>query len=354
MEQTNASLLSQLGNTTYQPFQVIEEFTDTLIVVNKVMAIFAIIILLCDIVAVIILGQCRKIPFQCRYVSINFIISDGISNVSFLICQILIFWHGMASTFMLIIRFVTTGGTVLINMLSVACLSAERAFALLAHLTYSRSVTRPRVLIAVSGLWTLVCVTISAVTLYGFKVNCNGRFEGCNFWDATRPVRLYMMSLLLLAELGVSCSYVIIHRIAMRHKREIAALRSSAFHMNMNKVGRMSARQFSTTKTIIKIVLVFIILHSFMVINLIVHETSFEYRNTLPRKLFYAFCYLCIQLNSILSLQLYVARFEECKLKLFVILAKIFPAFESKMEKLRRDVFNIVVSADVASGSGDH
>lgn len=325
-----------------------EETSDISFVFNMLVTIFSIFILLCDVAAVIILSQCKRIPYQCRYFSLNFIVSDGISSLSFLICQILMFMNGMTNTFMANIRVVTVGASLIINMLSVTCLSADRVFTLLANLAYSRIVTRCKVVIAAVSMWALVCITVPAITFYGFKETCSVLLDSCDFWEATRPVRLYMMSLVLFAEVCVFCSYFIIYRIAMRHKRAIAALRSSSFNVNMNTVGNMSARQFSTTKAIIKIVLVFIVLHSFIVIHLIVHETSFENRNTPARIFFYAFSYFCIQVNSILSIRLYVARFKECKLKLYTILSKISPAFEVKTEELRRDVYNIVVTTEVA------
>ncbi|KAH3839647.1 hypothetical protein DPMN_113079 [Dreissena polymorpha] len=345
MEQANVS--DQTRNTSLDRIEN-EGSSDVSFVFSTLCTTFSMLILLCDVAAVIILSQCKRIPYQCRYLSLNFIVSDGISCLSFLICQILIFRNGTASTFMANIRVVSVGASLIINMLSVACLSAERAFVLLANLAYSRIVTRCRVVIVAASAWVLVCITVPSITVYGFEGTCNGHLHGCDLWEATRPARLYMMSLVLLAEVCVVCSYFIIHRIAMRHMRAIAALRSSFVNASMNKVGNMSGRQFSTTKAIVKIVLVFIVLHSFIVIHLIVHETSFENRNTPARIFFYAFAYLCIQANSFLSLRLYFATFKECKLKLYVILSKIYPAFEVKTEELRRDVYNIVVTTELS------
>jgi uncharacterized membrane protein YjgN (DUF898 family) len=152
-----------------------------------------------------------------------------------------------------------------------------------------------------------------------------------------------MMSLLIFYEIVLAVSYVIIHGIASRHARDMIASNMAYNGQTHHNPESLTSRQFAATKVIIKIVLSFMLLHAPVVIHLIVSESNTSIRHERFRRIFHFLSYVCIQINSFISLRLYVFKFDECKLHLYLMLSCISKKYESKVEKLRVDVYDIVV-----------
>lgn len=329
---------SRVSPTTFGP---------VVLVCNYGTLIVSIIIIICEIGALGVLRKCKRMPYCSRVLSSCFILSDAAGALVFTIHQIIIFVFGINNDMTHTSRTLVVATMLSVSWASVAAMSIERAVALKANIKYTMGFIKTRLHLMASLLWLVHVLLAVVVIAVGFKQHCDWKIVGCDVWEASKVTRLFMMTLLVVYQIALAISYVIIYRIAARHAREIAAIRTAAFGKNINVPDGVSERQFSTTQAIIKIVLAFMLLHAPIIIHLIVVESDQSFLNEMLRRVLYAFSYLCIQFNSFISLRLYVVKFDECKLHFYQFLSRLFKSYERKTEELRIKVFSIVVSSDV-------
>lgn len=153
-----------------------------------------------------------------------------------------------------------------------------------------------------------------------------------------------MMGLFLFYGNILVVSYVIIHRIASRHAKNAFASNMTSHVQTQKNTESLTRIQYASTKAILTIVLAFMLLHLPMAIHLVVFETHTNLRNNQIRRILHAVSYICIQVNSFVSMHVYVAKIDECKLKFYLILARVLKSYDTKAEELRIKVYDIVVS----------
>lgn len=329
---------SRISPTTFGP---------VILVCNYGALIVSLIIIICEIGALAVLRKCKRMPYCSRVLSSCFILSDAAGALVFTVHQIIIFVFGFNNDLTHTSRTLVVATMLSVSWSSVAAMSIERVVALQANIKYTMGFNKSRVHLMASLLWLVHVLLAVVVISVGFKQHCGWKILSCDIWEASKVSRFVMMTLLVAYEITLVISYVVIYTIAARHAREIAAIRSAAFGKNVNNPDGVSERQFSTTQAIIKIVLAFMLLHTPIIIHLIVVESDQSSLNEILRRVLYAASYFCIQLNSFISLRLYVVKFDECKLYFYQFLSRLFKSYERKSEELRLKVFNIVVSSDV-------
>jgi len=332
-------------NSTSDFESVSAEFPPLMTFINGICTLVSVGIAGADIVAVYVLLKCRRIPTFARIFSINFILSDAVGSLSFFICQLLIFAFGMNTELMHNIRTVTVGFMLNIAMMSVSCLAFDRAMALRASLRYAAFVTKTKGIIVVLCLWSINLIIVPPTMVHGIKTYCPS-MRTCDQWNATKLTRLFMLSIIITSQISVTLSYFYVLKIARAHHRKIEAMKRMAYIENTNTRGVVSERQFSTTTTLLKLVLAFIVTHTPIVLHLVVFETNIDARNDLSRRIFHAISFMCLQANSIISLKIYVARFKECQMMLLVFAEMFCKNYTQRITDLRMDVYNIVVSTD--------
>lgn len=352
----DTSVTSHLSNVTDGEESLANIQTHTLsplmTYINYACVFVAGVIFVSDMFAIMLMMRCTRIPFQAKKLSMNFMFSDALGALVFLINQVIIFIFGINTDLTHNFRIVTVGMMMNISCFAVAALAIDRAIALKANLRYSAFVRSKTIDKAIVFIWIFHFVTITGLMVYGLKKTCNLQLdETCDAWAATKMTRFFKFSLLVIAGIVITVSYVYIHTIARRHQRQITSLRNAIFKgNNVNPDCTISERQFQTTKAVIIIVLAFILLHIPMIIHLFILESNVGRRNETPRRMFHAFSYACIQINSFVSLKLYVGKFKEFKLRLYQILGRCFGRYAKEAELLRVHVYNITISSSGKSG----
>jgi len=324
------------------------QMSTLIVVLNYATGVIALFIFIGDVFAIYIMKKCKRIPFQIKYLSISYILSDATGALVFVINQVVILMFMMSTDLTHNIRIVSVGIMLSVSWFSVAALSMDRAVGLKVNLRYATMVRRKTINITISIIWMFHIITMPFVMIYGFKTACNLIMdEHCNPWAATKLVRFYIMVLLLIVGFLVVGSNAYVHRIARRHERQIADIKKSAFTGRcINPDSPISERQLSATKAILSIIVSFVLFHAPIIIHLLVLESNIHARHELPRRLFHVFSFACIQINSFVNLFLYFGKFKEFKFQLYLVLGGIFKSFSEVAERQRVDVYNIVVSND--------
>lgn len=301
-----------------------------------------------DLFAIMIIKKCSRIPFQTQLLSINFIFSDSIGALAFIVNQCIILVFGINNDLTQNMRIVTVGTMFSVSLFSIGVLSFDRAFALKAHLRYSTMIRRRTIGFVIVFIWAFHLTWAPLSLLFGFKTKCNFQFnDNCDIWEATYPFRFSLMVLLVVVVFFVVSSNVYVYRIARHHERQIADVRNFTFKRSLvTSISIISERQFTATKAVFKIVMAFILLHGPTIIHHFVFESNVEGREDLPRRLLYGVSYFCIQISSFLNLLLYAGKFKEFKMHLYLFIGKYCTRYSRKADILKVDIYNIMVYTD--------
>ncbi|XP_045206692.2 uncharacterized protein LOC123558921 [Mercenaria mercenaria] len=320
-----------------------DNFGPLLFVLNYSTLFVSIVIIFCEIAAVFILQRCKRMLPSSRILSTSFILSDAAGAFLFAIHQILILVCGINNDVTHNSRILAVGTMLTVSWASVASMSLERVIALKVNIKYNINASKLKIYLLVSFIWMANVLIVTVAFLLGFQHHCSSALGICDLWKASKAGRFAMMSLLIFYEIILVVSYVIIHNIASRHEKNILAPKRT-FGQSKSNPETLTQRQYAATVTILKIVLAFMLLHAPIVIHLFVFESQVSLRNETLRRIFHALSYLCIQINSFVSVHLYVAKFDECKLYFYLTLSRIFKNYGDQAEELRVKVYDIVLS----------
>ena len=313
--------------------------------INSLM-IFELPVTICFIsVALHIMLRCRKLSFCIRYISVNVLIaflSIAIINITFTALRLIL---GPTSCYYrLIFDSRTFIGTMLLSVLwcSMCVLTIERFIAIVFPYRYVQYVTKSTVYITVSLTWA-INIIIPIVIVFISWLNVCGHYDyisKCDILKVYRPFRIFIAVILCISFATTIASYTKIFLKARQHEREIRALDvKSTFTTDKNKSTGYAA---SPRPTILFIVLSFIVLQSPYLINIIIFELRPDWKLQKWRVLLQITCYLCHELDTFVTLYLYIWKFPECKMHFYHMFSKINGKYSAKAEALRIDVFNIV------------
>ena len=322
----------------------IPEFWPITKFINGTCAVLALAIALANIAGVLVLTRCRRIPFCTRIFSINFLLSDALGSIVYMVCQVLIFCVGINTDLMMNIRTVGVGLTFIITMSFVSGLALDRALSLKASLQYASIVTKFRVIAVAILIWSFNALIFPLLLYFEYRRLCQSK-EFCAMWDITKCARIYALVFVVTCQITVTLSYFYVFKIVRAHQRKLEALRSMTFNGTTYK-GVVSERQFAATKILLKLVLVFILMHTPLLLHYSITETNVASRHDVSMRLLLAFSYVCMQANSVVSLNIYVIRFKECQLNLLILVEKVYKNYSKRIAELRMEVYNIVVSSE--------
>lgn len=327
-----------------------QELSQLMTLVNLGLSLIAAVIFFGDIFAVAIIRRCTRIPFQTQKLSISFILSDALGSVVFLFHQIVIFIFGISTDLTHNTRIVSLGMLLSIGWFSLAALALDRAIALSSNLRYATLIRRRTVNVTILFIWTFHFISIPSIFAFGLMTVCDMRIDGyCDIWRATKPARVFKIFLLVIVAFIVVGANAYVFRIARRHKRQIADIKNACF--TGKRINPISENQFSASQAVFTIGLAFIVLHAPIVIHLVILENSVHVRRHEHRRLFHAFSFICMQINSFISLRLYAGKFKEFKMHAYSFFGRFIKSYAKKSEDLRVDVYNIVVSSELAHKS---
>lgn len=339
----NATNVTMVTNST----RVAEggtHFPPILIALGYITFMTSLVIAICQSFAIGILYKCKRIPLNVKILSISFVTSELVGAVVFVVHQFIIYSLDINNDITQTSRTIFVGMLLTVSWASVASLTIERLVALNMSLKYNRSKHHLYTILIVVLTWCVHIIVIVTLSIVLLKSQCNWDLNAGHLFAASKPVRLLMMGFLILYEMIIAIGYRFIYVIVKRHVIQINAMQRLTTTTYFAKDTDISRRQLSATKAISTILLAFIILHLPICLHLIIIETDFLAHAERFANFWHVFSYVCIQINSCVSLSLYVGKFEEFKMHFYLFLALINSKYKKTAENLRIQVFNIVVT----------
>jgi len=303
-----------------------------------------------DILAIFILLKCKLIPFCTRIFSISFILSDALGSLFFLCTQIYLFVTSKNTDLLHNIRNTGVGFFFVCAMTSITFLSLDKVFSLKFSLQYPASATRKKILLVMGCTLFGIISLVSAFLVAGYWTACFDNDKPCNIWETTKYTRMFLVGLMVLNQLTVTFSYLYILKVTRYHQMALIAMLNGT---NRTPSTTWSVQQLNSYRTILSILLAFLIYYMPSVMHGVLLEAHVGDRNDPNRRLFQWFAYVCQQIYSFISLRLYVGRNQECRYVLFRVLGKCCQGYKEKAEYLRIQVFDIVVAPVVNATTRD-
>ena len=295
-------------------------------------------------VALNIVMKCRKLPFSIRYLSIMVLLAFWISAVFNIIISAVMILRPNRWYYMLVFDIRTFFGVMLLSIMwcTMCILTLERFIAIVFPYQYVRYVTKTALFVAVGVTWSLLPI-ISVVLVFTGWLNFCGHYDyisKCQILEIYRPFRMFILSTLCISFATILGANLKILLKLRQHEREIRAL-------NVQPTETTAHDSFVNTPRpsipiILIIVLSFFILQSPYLITIIAFEVRPDLRLQKWRVYLQTVSYFCHELNTYLTVYLYIWRFPECKMHFYKMLSKISERFAGKAEALRLHVFNIV------------
>jgi len=311
------------------------------LIISSVATTTSFIITIVDSFAIIVLFQCKLMPVCAQMMSINFILCDALGSLTFAICQSYVFATGYVGIIVGNVRSLGTGFMLLIASISVSMLTMDRALALKISLRYADIVTKQRVIYVIAWIWILITIIVPVLVYIGYSQYCLA--EQCNLWAATMHARRFVTGTMVACQVAVVLCYMYVFKVARAHQRAVGATTTAD---RSNRGGFVSQAQLNTTTAMMQLILAFIICYTPIVIHLIIFETYPTLRDSVLARFLHGVAYLALQMNSFISLGIYVGRFKECKLRILKMRATFCSTYSEEVESLRREVYNIVSSRE--------
>ena len=351
----NISKLSDLSNVS----NIIDNFglnkevilQPLILVLNVVSPLISVMVVAVNLVSIIVLMRCKRMPFQTRNISISFMLSDALGGLVLILIQVVIHGFGISTELMITLRTCLVGVFQAVSWCSVAALSIDRAVALKANLRYAMLVTRTTIIKVIISIWACWLFLLPLVIVAGIVQACD-EDSTCSAWTGTQAARSTITVLMVVVGAVVVVSNAYVHKVARHHERQIAKTNTSKGN-HTNPESRISERQFSATKAVATIVLMYSILHTPMVANHLVLGFYQNVRDSAPRRFYNFVAYTLIQVNTFINLSLYAGKFKEYKMQLYLLLGKCCKPYDRRAQRLRVDVYNIVVSNESRKSSAN-
>ena len=307
----------------------------------------------CNAVALRIMLRCRKLPQSIRHFSVNFLISFLTIGVSILIHNVAMLVFGQNTRYYQLIfvaRMFFFSMFLSVLWCSMCAVIVERFIAIVFPYHYVTLVKNTTLYITISFIWifnTIVSIAIVIVSWLKFcgQYDCISSFEG---YAISRPFISFVSCILCISFAITIVLYSKILLSIRHHKREIGALNVINTAGNDTQNASTSTPHASTstprasTKTILIIIFSFIVLQSPYLFATICFQLIQDLQQMKWRTITHIIFYICHELNTFVTLFLYVWRFPECRMNFYYMFAKTNNKCREKAESLRIEVFNIV------------
>lgn len=340
---TNSALNLTSNNHGTSPVNLVKPFGRTLQAVNYFLILVNITVIVCDVTVIHILRKCKRIPRQCKQLSISFIISGAIAAACFIIHSVAIFGIGINTDIIHNSRIDTVAVMNSISSASLTALSVERVLALKANLKYAIFLEKVNMYLVIALIWFIHIVIMISMVLIGFQIHCNWKLENCDIWKLNDIARIAMIFVIpfIYGTVLVSCNSII-YRIARRHAKQIDEMNGTIFRCQAVNAVSVSDSQYATTRVIIHIVTAYIVLQTPAFVCMFISSIFVHLRDQMVIRIFRGISYLFVQANSVVNLYLYVMKLQECKMHFYFILAKVLKRYEGRASSMRLEVYNIV------------
>ena len=334
---------SALGNCSSDFVNDNDKISMRNILVNVIILCMSIISLIIIGFALRILAMCKKTPPQIKYLSVNFLMSYLIFEMSLSLNTSAMLLFGEIYHMLIFNTRVLLCAVFVATIWSSACaISIDRALALTFPFDYAKHVTKQVLRIVIAIIWCLN-ITVPLITLLiTIAMVCDhGRnISTCDIFAILRPTKLCLSALLVVYAVLIIITCKKIHHIAFPQTTN-----AEKFTVNRIYLSNLIKKQKTskTTRTVLIVVLSFIIfqLPVFFHVTVLGHipqlQTQF-WRNT-----FQGLDYIGHYLDIYASLYIYVWKFKECRMHFYFMISRFNRKFFGKANALKIKIYNVVL-----------
>ena len=334
--QTEESKATQTGTLPQHPVSTY--------ILNIILTLVCIIIVCCDIIAILVMRRCKRVPYQCLHLSISYLSSEIVELLLFVIHELLIFGFDLNTDILFNSRITTVAIMHCISSASMAAIILERVFALKANLKYTLALKRIKIHLIIAVIWlTHIMVTFFVVSI-SFHYHCNWTIANCDFTEVNKIAKYCFLILTILYDVIMVLANAIVYKIARQHAIQIDAMQQAAATKGTsNYPDTVSERQYASIVVFVKIVTIYVLFQVPIVFAMLIGTNFPEIRDKTPLRMLRSIGYFLFLLNSFLNLYFYIIKIKECRMVLFFMLGKVSKKYEHKANVIRLEVFDIVV-----------
>lgn len=301
----------------------------------------SLVIFCSEIVVLLILRRCKKIPRQSLQLYYSYILSDLVGVAQIIVMTVIINGLGLDTEYTYSVRIVSFGVLHNISSASITSIIFERVLTLKAKLKYQQTLKRVNIKFVIISFWTFhVMLALVLIPIRLYKI-CNFELTGCDIHEVISTTKYTCGGIMIFYDILLICANISINRVARRHVASIDALTPSDYIARSNE--GVSRRQLATLKIVMYLAASNILLKAPIITVMTISTINPALRDISIMRLFRSLGYLCIQANSFINLYLYIWKMKECRMNLFLILSNIFKNYKEKAENLRIEVFDIPV-----------
>ena len=322
-------------------------------IINAAVICISCIAICFHIFALAIISRCQKIPLAIRYLSRNLLacfiaLEFAISQPSLM----MLLCGNKFYRLIFDIRIFFGCSLVSVMWCSLCGITLERLLVLTMPFHYNKYVTKKILAIFIGSIWT-INVMIPVVVFIVTAIQACGQHDyhyitACDIYAIFRPTRMVLLSFLVLYAIFIVTAYTKILSIVFHHHKQIDSLELTA---NKTYLSYLEKREkyLKSTKTVLAIILTFIVFQSPLFFHLVIFEWKPELHEHKWRMILQGVDYLGHQLNTYACLYLYIWKFKECRMHLFLMLSKWNKNFLTRATSLRIEVFDIVIKEKCSS-----
>ena len=311
---------------------------------NIILTLMCIIIVCCDVIAILVMRRCKRVPYQCLNLSISYLSSEIVGLLLFVIHELLIFGFDFNTDILFNSRITTVAIMHCISSASMAAIILERVFALKANLKYTLALKRIKIHLIIAVIWlTHIIVTVFVVSI-SFHYQCNWTIANCDFAEVNKIAKYCFLILTIFYDVIMVFANTIVYKIARQHAIQIDAMKQTTTTKGTsNYPDTVSERQYASIVVFVKIVTLYVLFQVPMVFAMLIGTNIPEIRHRTPMRMLRSIAYFLFLLNSFLNLYFYIIKIKECRMVWFFMLGKVFKKFKQKANVIRLEVFDIVV-----------
>ena len=290
------------------------------------------------------MARCRKLPLSIRVLSVNFLIAFVMIGASNFLSSVILKTISQDSRYYLdgfIMRMVLFSVFMSVLWCSMGAVVIERFIAIEFPYHYVKLNKKTTLCFVIVFIWTFNTIVPCVLVVSNWLKFCgaNKFLHECNGFALLRPFRIFVASISCICFAATVVVYSKISHSIVRQTREERALQ---VQNTVQQSTQNSATQFTSTKTILIIILSFIVLQFPYLFFNILTELRPEFREIDRRKIMIFITSLCHEINVYVTLFLYIWKLSECKMHLYYMFSKLNNKYKPKAESLRLEVYNIV------------
>ena len=307
----------------------------------------------CNFVALRIMLRCRKLPLSIRYLSVNFLISYLTIGVSIFIHNVAMLVFGQNSHYyqlIFVLRMFFFSVFLSVLWWSMCAVIVERFIAVVFPYHYVTLVKKTTLYITISITWIFNIIVSFAIVIVSWLKLC-AQYDFISSCEGSAIVRPFHSFVSCILCISFAVTIVIYSKILLsirHHKREVRALNVKTTAENDKQNASTSIPRASTktprasTKAILIIIFSFIVLQSPYLFATIFFALRQDLQQIKWRTITHIIFYICHELNTFVTLFLYIWKFPECRMNFYYMFSKINNKYRENAESLRMEVFNIV------------